>query len=133
MTINLGWPDGTVGYVTTKTIVQKLLDRTSWWLKPERHDAEVMIDSIILEQLTLSLSESVEVWVRRHHPRSLDPVVKLTEEYVEADLPRKEPHKGGRKMFEEPQSSKLGKAKTEANKGALSTHLGVTSAGAKDT
>lgn len=45
---------------------------------------------LILEQFLQSLPESRWVWDRWHQRGALDVVVKLTEEFVEVDLPMKE-------------------------------------------
>lgn len=49
-----------------------------------------IMDTLILDQFLQSLNKNIWVWVRLHQPVTLDAVVKLTEEFTEADLPMRE-------------------------------------------
>lgn len=48
------------------------------------------MDLVILEQFLHSLPENTRVWVRKHQPNTLEAAIKLSEEFLEADFPRKE-------------------------------------------
>lgn len=66
------------------------MDWGTHWLRPEAYTKGKIMDMIVLEQFLHSLPESVQVWVRWYLPGTVDVAVKLTEAYVETDLPQRE-------------------------------------------
>lgn len=73
---------------------------------------------LVLEQFLYSLPENLRIWVWRHQPSTVDAAMKLTEEYLGADFPRREgqPHEGqdwGRKLRDPTLGKGLKKKKEE--------------------
>uniref|UniRef100_A0A8C3RP68 SCAN box domain-containing protein n=1 Tax=Chelydra serpentina TaxID=8475 RepID=A0A8C3RP68_CHESE len=86
------WIEG----VRPRAFAQRLTDWATRWLRPTAQTMEEVMDQIILEQFLLGLPDPVMVWVRRHQPAQVAEAVRLTEEYVEAEGPRRgmKPSKG---------------------------------------
>uniref|UniRef100_A0A8C3TBC3 SCAN box domain-containing protein n=1 Tax=Chelydra serpentina TaxID=8475 RepID=A0A8C3TBC3_CHESE len=82
--------------VRPRAFAQRLTDWATRWLRPTAQTMEEVMDQIILEQFLLGLPDPVKVWVRRHQPARVVEAVRLTEEYVEAEGPRRgmKPSKG---------------------------------------
>ncbi|CAM4651816.1 unnamed protein product [Lepidochelys kempii] len=68
------------------------MDWATRWLRAGAQTVEEIMDTLVLEQFLQSLPERTRVWVRRHQLGTVEAAVKLTEEYVETDSPRKEGH-----------------------------------------
>uniref|UniRef100_A0A452ICK2 SCAN box domain-containing protein n=1 Tax=Gopherus agassizii TaxID=38772 RepID=A0A452ICK2_9SAUR len=80
------------GGLQPQAFTQKLTDWATCWLRLDTQTVGEIMDVLILEQFLQGLPENIKVWVRRHQPNMVEAVVKLTEEYVEVDFPRKEGH-----------------------------------------
>ncbi|CAM4595766.1 unnamed protein product [Caretta caretta] len=76
--------------VWPRAYAQRLMDWATHWLRPETRTVGEMIDTLVLEQSLQSLPENICVWVRRHQPGTVEAAVRLTEEYIEAEGPRRE-------------------------------------------
>ncbi|CAM4631002.1 unnamed protein product [Caretta caretta] len=78
------------GDMRPQALAQKLTDWATRWLKPNAQTVGRIMDQVILEQFVQCLPDSMRVWVRRHHPGTVEATVKMTEEYAEADFPLRE-------------------------------------------
>uniref|UniRef100_A0A674I3D2 SCAN box domain-containing protein n=1 Tax=Terrapene triunguis TaxID=2587831 RepID=A0A674I3D2_9SAUR len=86
------WMEG----LRPSAFAQRLTDWATRWLRPTAQTTEEVMDQVILEQFLLGLPDLVRVWVRRHQPAQVAEAVRLTEEYVEAEGPKRvvKPSKG---------------------------------------
>ncbi|CAM5149682.1 unnamed protein product [Natator depressus] len=99
------WTAKWTGGLQPREFSQELMDWATQWLRRDAQTVGEIMDMLVLEQFLQGLREKIRVWVRWLQPSMVDAAVKLTEEYAEADFPRKEGHsykeeKTGRKSRE---------------------------------
>ncbi len=63
---------------------QQLREAYRQWLLPEDHNAEGVVNVVVLEQFSMQLSRQTVEWVKCHRPASLEAAIQLVEDHLAA-------------------------------------------------